>query len=513
MRLRSKGAIVFLAIALVALAACSANKGTGGSGSKSDSGTLTIASTADESSWDPSQASSIVPLQYLQPIYDSIVRREPNGKVAPMLAQRWSYNADRTILTLTIRKGVKFSDGTELDANAIKLNLDRFRHGTGAASKVASISSVVATNPSTVTIHLSAPDPSLLEVLGGYPAGFIASPKAIHSGTIATQPVGSGPYTLDKSKTVQGSTYTFVKRQGYWDPSLQKYDNIVIKSISDPTATLNALLSGQVDAAQLTAKTAGPAKKAGMTEHRYPTDFDGLFIYDRAGEVVPALGNVRVRQAINYAIDKKAIVKQVDDGMGSVTSQTFGPSTTAYVPKLDNAYPYNPTKAKELLSAAGYSKGFTVSMPVASGSTDPALTATIGQNLQDVGIKVKWVNIQSDDLLPDVEKRKFPMAYQGNAQYQTWLAIKTLVAPNAILNPFHSSDPKVNSLIATIQKSGNDANAEASAAKQLNTYLTDQAWFAPIHRPDSIFFTDQHTSVSPQTRQVIPSIYNYSPAK
>jgi peptide/nickel transport system substrate-binding protein len=513
MKFRPRAAAVALvAVAALVLTACSGGGSTPApAASAAKGGTLTIGALVDVKSFDPAQSHIGHYLQYDQPVYDSLLRREPDGKLVPMLATKWSYNSDNTVLTLTIRSDVKFSDGTKLDAAAVKLNLDRFRTGNGPdASTLAQVSGVEAKDATTVVITLKAADPAMLDYLGNAD-GFIASPKAIEGGKIDTAPVGSGPYTLDAASTVAGSTYTFVKSKNYWDPSLQVYDKIVVKPILDTTAMLNALLSGQLNAALLTAKTEAQAKSAGMTEYKFGTDWQGLLIFDRDGKMVPALKDVRVRQAINYAIDKDTLLKQVGQGFGTVTNQVFGPTTTAYDKSLDKSYPYDPAKAKKLMAAAGYANGFSVTMPTVAGFFDPALTAGIGQNLADIGITVDWQNIAGSDFISGMIQGKFAMSWFSLFQGSPWVAANQIITPNATYNPFHSTDPKVESLVTTIQ-TGSAAD-QAKAAKELNKYVTTEAWFAPFYRPDQIFFTDKNTTTVPQVQQAIPSIYSYSPKK
>lgn len=505
-----------VALAAIVTAAALALTGCSGSGSGSNSttatasgGTLTIAALTDVTSFDPAQGHIGHPEQYYQSVYDSLLRRKPDGSLVPMLATKWTYNSDKTVLTLTLRKDVKFSDGTKLDADAVKVNLDRFRTGNGPdASTMALVSNVEAKDPSTVVITLKAADPSLLDNLGNAD-GFIASPKAIKGGKIATAPVGSGPYIYDAGNSVAGSKYTFDKTKGYWDPSLQKYGKIVIKPITDTTATLNALISGQVNAADITAKSAAQAKSAGFTEYTYGTDWQGLLIFDRDGAMVPALKSAKVRQAINYAIDKKTLLKQVGLGLGTTTSQVFGPTTDAYDKSLDSAYSYDKAKAKTLMADAGYADGFSVSMPTVAGFMDPALTAGIAQNLGDIGIKVNWVNTAASDFVSSMVQGKWAMSWFSLFQGTPWTASNQILTPNATYNPFHTTDPKVESLITTVQTGS--AGQQATAAKQLNKYITDQAWFAPFYRPDFTFFTDKNTTTQPQARQAVPSIYSYAP--
>ncbi|GAA4805074.1 ABC transporter substrate-binding protein [Tomitella cavernea] len=510
--MRKRSWLVGLVVLLVGVLTLSACAGGGGSaGSAGNSGKLTIGSIAGPQTFDPVNSKVGHAVLFLQPVYDSLLRREPDGSLVPMLATDWKYNADRTQLTLTIRSGVTFTDGTPVNAEAVKVNLDRFRTGNGPdANKLSRVENVETQGDSTVILTLSDRDPSLLENLGNS-AGFIASPAAIEAGNIGTDPVGSGPYTLDSANSVDGSEYTYVKNPDYWDESLQKYDTIVIKQFNDTTSMLNALLSGQIEAGPLTPNTAEQAKNAGMTEYRYSTDWQGLLIFDRDGSNVPALKDPRVRQAINYAIDKKALLDQVLNGYGTVTSQILPPSADGFAPDLDTAYPFDPEKARQLLADAGYADGFAVEMPTVSGLFPQSLVAGLGTYLGDVGIDVKWQPIQVTDLVSSLVQGKYAMSWYSLFQGSAWVTATQAILPEATYNPFHSSTPEV---AATLQKlqDGDDAQ-QAEAAADLNAEMTEQAWFAPFYRKDEVYFTAAGTTTKPQAQQVVPSIYNFAPAQ
>lgn len=285
----------------------------------------------------------------------------------------------------------------------------------------------------------------------------------------------------------------------------------MLTPLLNSTATLNALLSGQVDAAFLTPKTAAQATGAGLTENEFGGAWQGLFILDRDGKTVPALADVKVRQAINLAIDKRSIIKEVNSGLGEETSQILPVGVPGYQKSLDSKCAYNVAKAKKLTADAGYASGFSVSMPTAAGAIDPALTAVIGQNLGAIGITVNWANIPGANFVADLTSGKFPMSWFQESQGTAWYTSQVLVTPTAVYNPFHTTDPKVEALIPTIQNGS--TSAADSAAAELNGYLTDQAWFAPFLRVQNLFFTDSKVTVQPQQFEPVPYIYNYAPKK
>jgi peptide/nickel transport system substrate-binding protein len=222
----------------------------------------------------------------------------------------------------------------------------------------------------------------------------MAGPRAIGTDALRTTPVGTGPYTLDAKATTRTVQYTYVKNPKYWNAAAYPYDKIVLKPILDGTARLNAIRSGQVDGGTGDATTIPTAKGAGLKVLQSAgPGFQGLFIFDRAGKIVPQLADVRVRQAINYAIDPRAILSTLADGKGTLTRQVFNPRSNGWDPSLNSAYAYDPAKARALLASAGAANGFALSMPV---PVYPNLQPLLTQQLAAVGIKVNWVNVLRD---------------------------------------------------------------------------------------------------------------------
>lgn len=498
------------AFGLIGAGAVACGTNADSAGEQTTGGKLTIGTYADAATWDPSLASPIHGLQYLQPIYDSLLRRAPDGELIPMLATDWETSEDRLTVTFELRADVTFADGADLDAEAVKLNLERMQNGTGgAASRLDAVDAIEASGAQTVILHLNTPNPALLDFLAGNVGGFIASPTAIEAEQLDTDPIGSGPYELDASRTTRGSQYMFTKREGYWDPDLQEFDELEIRLLETGTPILNALLSGQVDAAQLTPKTAAPAVEGGFEELSYPVDFFGFALMDREGALAPQLADKRVRQAINHAIDKQGLLDQVAMGYGELTSSSFGPGSSAYLPELDDYYEYDVAKAKELLTEAGYESGFSITVPT-SADDDPAETATLQENLAEVGIEVQWETVTPTDYMPEIRNGSYPIATISQAQNKTWRAIQTEILPAANYNPMRIEDPEVARLTDIIQGAAIDSDEEIGAAQELNRYIVEQAWYAPFYRVRTTFYHNDTVQVEGQAMQAIPSLYSYS---
>ncbi|MGK9148222.1 ABC transporter substrate-binding protein [Plantibacter flavus] len=501
------------ATAVVALMAAAALALTGCSGSASDAdasgagAALTLGSVSDIKSFDPAQAHLGHQMPIYQAAYDTLILRSPEGELEPMLATDWVYNDDQTQLTLTLRDDVTFSDGAEFDADAVKANLDHFREANGPdAAQASSIASVDVVDDTTVTISLSAADPAMTYYLS-QAAGFMGSPAALGTDAIVTDPVGSGPYILDTDTSVPGSQFTFTANPDYWNKDLQKYGTVVFKVLTDITARTNALVSGQIDAAILDAKTGKQAEGAGLELTEYPVDWMGLYLFDRDGAIQPALADLRVRQALNFAFDRKTMLEQLALGSGEVTEQVFGKSTEAYDESLNELYPYDPTKAKALLAEAGYADGFTLTLPALPGTE--AIMAVIVQQLADIGITVQQEAVPAANYVADISGAKYAAAWFQTFQGEPWVAIKQMIAPNAAYNPFKTTTPELQTMLDAVQAGGDDSG---SIAKDVNTYVTENAWFVPFFTPSQMFYSNSgKVTVVPQLQQAVPNLYNYTP--
>jgi peptide/nickel transport system substrate-binding protein len=505
MKLSTKVAALAAATSL-SLAGCA----SGGSPSDGQSGpqSLTLGILQEPRSWDSSQAHVGHGLQPYQVAYDSLLLREPDGKLSPMLASKWQYNQDNTVLTVDLRTDVTFSDGEKFDATAAKANLDNFRKANGPQmGQLNAVKEVKAVDADTIELDLSAPDPSL-EFYLSQAAGLMASPKALGTEAIKTVPVGSGPYVLDKSGSVAGSQLVFNARKDYWNKGLQKFSKITLKTLQDPTARTNALVSGQVDATLLDPKTGKQAEGSGMKLVSNQVDWTGLLLLDRNGEVNKALGDVRVRQAINYAFDRKTIIEQVRLGRGTPTSQVFGKESGAWVEELENKYTYDPAKAKQLLKEAGYSSGVTLELP-ALPAEEPTLLAMLKQQLADIGITLNVGAPITNTFATDIAAKKFPAVQFNLFQGEPWVAINQMISTTALYNPFKTTTPELQSMIDAVQAAGGNAGEKAQA---VNRYVTENAWFAPLFRVDQMYYHNAKITVTPQVQQAVPSIYNYAPA-
>ncbi|MER7810881.1 ABC transporter substrate-binding protein [Streptomyces sp900116325] len=494
------------AVSLV-LAGC----GGGGGSAKAGAAELDIATLTSAQSLDPADALGGA-LPYFQAVYDTLIKRAPDGTFRPMLATKWEYDKDRTQLSLTLRQGVKFSDGTAFDAQAVKANMEHFKKGGGGGAKYLNVLKAVDVEDAThVTLRLSAPDPAMLFYLSDA-AGLMASPAKLAGGTLKTTPVGTGPYTLDKAKTAVGDKYVFDRKKGYWGDELP-YGTLTISVFDNETAVVNGLKTGQIDSAVLQDANQQEAVRSDTQLNKvdYTFDFQGLLLFDRGGVLTPALKKAKVRQALNYAIDRRTMLDKILRGSGEATDQIFGPGTKAYDKGLDTRYDRDPAKAKQLLAEAGYAKGFTLKLPRIPAIVNDALAASIEADLKAVGIKVVWDQLDGNSAFQKIIKDRAYSAMVMNIGQSSidWVTVQDLVTPGAF-NMFGSTDATVKELLPKIQ-GGNGAEAD-EAARALNKHLVEEGWFVPFYRTRLLLVSGKDVKVEPQSGMAVPSLYNYTPA-
>lgn len=510
-------ALAGLVIAALALTTASCGGGAGGSAetarkASAREGTLVLSNIVAASTQLASAAGWANQSPYMQAVYDTLLHEAPDGSLEPWLASEWAYSDDRKTLTLTLRSDVVFIDGTRFTADAAAQNLLRFRDGSSPnRARLANVLDVKATGDHTVQITLSRPDPGLLPSLAQNP-GLQASPAQFDAPDAEVVPVGSGPYTLDTKATVPGSRYVYHANPGYWAPEIRHYRKLIINVYDQEPTIVNAISTGEINGAQLPGSgSIRQIEAAGFKLYPQEISFNGLLILDRDGVTNKALGDVRVRQAINYAIDRKAMLEAAANGLGTVTTQVLGPSSPAYDATLDGRYPYDPVKARQLLAAAGYPNGFRLTMPAIAGTGNLPLATLTAAFLEDAGIKV--VYDQQADLASYVSALTQGKFGIGWMQLQTSPSVAFVVADRIAtggpFNPFGTNRPQVTAWLDRIY--AGTAEESNEAAKALNAYIVEQAWFDPWYRNKTFFAADANTVVTQQDTNTYPYLWNIRP--
>jgi peptide/nickel transport system substrate-binding protein len=424
-RSRRLGALLAAGALTAAAAGCAQSEREGGSGSGSGSDeekTFVFSGAAEPTTLDPFYASDGETFRIARQQFEGLVGTKPGtADPAPLLATSWETSDDGLSHTLELRKGVKFSDGTPFNADAVCWNFDRWYNtpegltqgedltyyyqslfkgfATGPLSESAIYESCKADGDSSVTINLTEPWSGFIPALS-LPAFSMQSPTALQKypepkngdprkGPYATaHPTGTGPFVLDSWE--RGKQVTLKANPDYWGEK-PKVDRVVIVAIDDPTARAQALQNGDIDGYDLV----GPGDIESLKS-------EGFQIVDRApfnilylgmNQKYGALDDIRVRQAIAHAIDKEAVASQTMPEGTVVASQFVPDLVNGYNPDVPT-YDYDPGKAKQLLKAAGQ-EDMTLQFNYPTDVSRPYMPApgdtfkAISSQLEKVGITIK----------------------------------------------------------------------------------------------------------------------------
>jgi len=508
MKFSRRGRVTLIAAA--ALASTLALSACGGGGAETPDSdaplTITVAATADLISFDPGKLQGGQQLNYWQPVYETLIRRDANGTLVPNVAESWEF-VDPTTFTMTIKEGLTYADGSDISPDTIVEGIERFRGGDGPDATYLDAISDTAIDGSTITFTLSSPDPGLPFKFAST-SGAVANPASFDTADVDTVPGASGAYILDEEGTTPGSRYHYVRNENYWDPEAYPYDEVTVVFLEDLTARSNALKSGQVDVAVLDGASAADIEAAGKTITQQSAAWEGYWIWDRTGQLNPALGDVRVRQAMNMAIDREGIVDKLMLGFGFPTEQIWRDPSPASVEGAD-AYAYDVEGAKELLADAGYPDGFDLDIPSLTGVA--YLEPTIADQFAAIGVRVNWVSVPAEQYFPNIARGDYAISYWRYTHDSTWVDITRWITPDAQMNPLKTQTPELDALIEDARVATNDDDANA-AYQSIGEYIYDNAWFLPTNFNVQVVAHDSDIEVETQVGQSVIPIYNYSPA-
>lgn len=480
--------------------------------------TLTIAATAGPTTLDPTTSVNGVPGVWFPNLsYAALIWRAPDGTAKPGLATDWAYSEDRLSFVMNLREGVKFSDGSPMTADDVVNWLKHYKEKGSLTAWLGNVSDISATGPLQVTLKLSTPDPMLPYGLDqGGMAGDVVGPAGLANlDALGSSTNGAGPYMIDAAATILNSQYTYVKNPYYWDPAAQHWEKIVIKIISDSNAILSALKTGQVQVAEGAATQADAAEAAGLKIISAPSAMLGVYIGDIDGKIVPALKDVRVRQALNYAIDRKGIVSSLYGKYGRPTTQFVPETVGGYVAALDDRYPYDPAKAKQLLAEAGFPDGFkfTLVLQPAVSSGDLLAQAMVA-NWKDIGVDVTLKPTDSfATYVPMMTARDYP-ATTLTFQYSVQLTdTQQLVTNPALYNYMGFTDKKADDLANAQRQHDIDSPEGKVAAEASETYMVENAFLIPVASVDALLFAAKGVDGLDFTTYPWPDPSNWKPAQ
>jgi peptide/nickel transport system substrate-binding protein len=334
-------------------------------------------------------------------IFEGLTKINEDFSVTPSLAEKWEFSPDLKTLTFTLKPNVKFQDGEPFSSKDVKFSFERFaaKDSTNKDKAFfASIESIETPDPMTVALKFKEPSFQALFHLGTETAVIIDEKSAVGE---ATNPIGTGPYKL--SSWTKGASITFDKWDGYREPAKIPIAHATFRFISDPSAEVAALLAGDVDDFPefQNLQALGQFK----SDPRFQVLIGGT-----EGKTILAMNNkkkpldeLKVRQSIAYAIDRKAIIDGAMNGFGTPIGSHMTPNDPGYI-DLTGMYPYDPAKSKELLKEAGVKTPLDLSLILPPPQYARLGGQIIAAQLGEVGINAKIQEVEWAQWLSGVYK-------------------------------------------------------------------------------------------------------------
>jgi peptide/nickel transport system substrate-binding protein len=509
MRMRASGVAVSVCLALTAVGCGGGSDGgSGGDGEPTatkPTETVTVGNNLGCTALDVAVSTGGPDYEVA---YEPLIRLEQNGELAPGLATSWTVKPGNKTITFTLRENARFSDGEPVTAQAVKTWLD---YRTTVVSPLDNLMGPIAStrviSKFVVEATLEAPNPNMAMGFSnamGSNWGFVASPRAIakvkadpKSKYLGRQTAGAGQYVLDRKQTVLNDHCTYVPNKYYYDQSKIKWAKVVIKNVTDANTMLAGLQTGQIDVGQGESSTAAAAEAAGLKVIHTPGRLQGIYFFDHTGKLAPPLADVRVRQALNYAIDREKIATALFGEDAQPTSHP-NPNTDGDDPSFDTYYDYNPEKAKQLLADAGYPNGFSfkVEAPGAwiGSFKTTQLAQAVSKYLAEVGVKME---ITATSSLAVWQEALASKTYAGGSVIwgtnPTWAWYGLAMAPGGPLADQHGWEDPVSK---KLWLKGRSAPPEEAAEiwRQLIKRTIEQAFFLPVLSPGFYSYVSDRVS-------------------
>lgn len=511
-----------LAALLVAVAFAGTACGGGGTTAASDqpaaSGqvgdTLTVVSVIPPQTLDPAKtAQNNAWLAELA--YQPLIVRKSDGTLTPGLAESWSYTgAENTTFELKLRSGVKFADGGELTAQNVVDHLNYVVKSGGQMAPMLANNTFTATDEHTVTIAAGAPNPNFPEILSqDYIVGGVISPAGLAApDQLGTNTFGAGPYQLDPEQTVAGDHYTFVANPNFYDKASVHWRKVVIRIITNSQSVLNALKTGQADVAVGDPSTVPAAEQAGLTVVSTPFLWSGVVLADRDGTQAKPLSDVRVRQALNFATDRQSIADALFPDIGEPTNQLTVPDGYGYDKALNDTYPYDEGKARDLLAEAGYADGFTLRLVTPRYQQLNLLAQALADQWRKVGVTLDLTDhANPNQFTADAFGGKFPAFMTSFGQIPIWMEGPSLFLPTAAFNPFHAADADLTALFDRAARATGDEKTKLD--KEIQGHLVREAWFVPVVTTGLPYYARKTvTGLATSPKAPVLSLYEIQPA-
>jgi len=448
----------------------------------------TLAVYVAPDSLDPYNTNSTIATAVTKSFYEGLFKFDKDLKVVPVLAESFTVSPDGLVYTFKLRQGVKFQDGTDFNADAVKVNIERVldrKNGLTRYSQFNRIDKIEAVDPYTVRFTLKEPFAPFINSLAHASAAMI-SPAALQKWgkDIAFHPVGTGPFEfVDWKQTdyVKGKKFA-----GYWRQGYPKIDTVTWKPVIESNTRAAMLQTGEADAAiplpyEQAAQLTKSDKLNVLTSDSIIARYISMNVQHKPFD------NVKVRQAVAYAINREALAKVAYAGY-AFPSQGIVPQGVKFAYKMQ-PWPYDPKKARELLKEAGYPNGFESTLWAAyNDTTAQKVLQFLQQQLAQVGIKVQVRGLEPAERTDLIQNQKDPATAPVRMFFSGWSAstgeadwaIRPLLTkeafPPVLYNTAYYTNPVVEDAVAQALRSVDEQQKTELYQKAQEQVWNDAPW-------------------------------------
>jgi ABC-type transport system substrate-binding protein len=457
---------------------------------------LVIAANKEPVGFDPNKVPAESSLRIYSLIYDTLTTMDKDFNVKPSLADKWTFSEDGKTLTFNLHQGVKFHNGREFTSDDVKYTLERIMDPKEAAlskSSLSSINTIETPDKYTVVLKLKTADTAILANLANPFSSIV--PKEITD--LNKQSVGTGPFMMDKVDP--GQLVTLKKNPNYFNKSVPKVDILTFRIMNDEAERMAAIRSGKIDLAIITNES---AKLLENQKNVSISSFDSLqYLYVAMNVAKKPFDDVRVRQAISYAINRDDIVNSVWKGQAAV-SGPMSPAQKAFALDVKEfpSYQHNLEKAKGLMKAAGYENGFETVIQTTSQYPEFVDTSqVVQQQLKEIGIKVEIKKMEEAAFVELWKSKKMDiMVGRNNSGTNPDRSMRFFFATNGSANVWNYSNPKYDDLVQKALETA-DENARKDIYNQAQKMLVEDSPNIFLNSP-KIFY-----AVSSRVKDFVPT--------
>ncbi|CDO06031.1 dipeptide-binding protein of ABC transporter [Mycolicibacterium cosmeticum] len=468
-------AAVLTAVIVLASTACSPGERVD---LGSDAGNLIAAIAGEPDQLDPQKTSAYFSFEVLENVFDTLVEPDADLTMRPALAQSWETSPDQLVWTFRLRRGVTFHDGSPLTAADVVYSYRRvIDEKLANADKLSAVTDIGAPDEHTVRITVAHPTPNLLTNLGGFKGMAIVQRRNVEDGQIATHPVGTGPFAFVARKS--GDSITLRANARYW-AGAPKIPGVTFRFISEPSTALSALQAGEIDWTD-----AVPAQRVGQLRnddslHLAVTPSNDYW-YLALNQARAPWNDVRVRQAVAYAIDRPSIVQATSYGTAQANQLAIPEGNPWFVPY--DRYRRDIEKSRRLLQQAGAAPK-TMDVLVTTEYPQTVTAAqVIADNLAPLGITANIRTVDFATWLDEQNSGHFDMlmmGWLGNIDPDDFYYAQHHTGGASNAQKF--SDPRVDALLDA-GRTQTDRQARKDDYARAATLIADEVSYIYLYNP------------------------------